>query len=171
MLKYVNGDATVPQGIQSLSVIAHLCNNKGKWGAGFTGALSARWPQPEMEYRRWFADGVHQGFRGGQTRFELGQIQIVPVYAMRGGAPCIVVANMIAQNGINKKGQNKCRVDYDALATALGEVREYLAWKDDGSVHMPRIGTGLACGDWSAIEPLIRLQLVEFGIDVTVYNG
>ena len=38
------------------------------------------------------------------------------------------------------------------------------------SVHMPRIGCGLAGGTWSRVEPLITERLVRRGIAVTVYD-
>jgi hypothetical protein len=40
----------------------------------------------------------------------------------------------------------------------------------EASVHMPRIGCGLAGGEWSRIEPLIVNSLCEKGVDVTVYD-
>ena len=36
------------------------------------------------------------------------------------------------------------------------------------SIHMPRIGTGLAQGDWSLIEPIIQDTLE--GLNVFVYD-
>ncbi len=38
------------------------------------------------------------------------------------------------------------------------------------SVHMPRIGCGLAGGRWPRVEPLIVERLVRRGIEVTVYD-
>ncbi|GGN44191.1 hypothetical protein GCM10012285_26520 [Streptomyces kronopolitis] len=38
------------------------------------------------------------------------------------------------------------------------------------SVHMPRIGCGLAGGVWSRVEPLISVRLARGGIPVTVYD-
>ncbi|MEX3101111.1 MULTISPECIES: Appr-1-p processing protein [unclassified Streptomyces] len=38
------------------------------------------------------------------------------------------------------------------------------------SVHMPRIGCGLAGGAWPRVEPLIAERLVREGIAVTVYD-
>jgi hypothetical protein len=35
---------------------------------------------------------------------------------------------------------------------------------------MPRIGCGLAGGDWSRIEPLIEESLVRRGLPVSVYD-
>ena len=38
------------------------------------------------------------------------------------------------------------------------------------SVHMPRIGCGLAGGKWEAIEPIITDELTSQGIEVSVYD-
>ncbi|WP_285749234.1 hypothetical protein [Lentzea sp. NBRC 105346] len=35
---------------------------------------------------------------------------------------------------------------------------------------MPRIGCGLAGGEWDRIEPLITSELVDHDIPVTVYD-
>ncbi|MFG2126703.1 hypothetical protein ACGFNV_02690 [Streptomyces sp. NPDC048751] len=40
----------------------------------------------------------------------------------------------------------------------------------EASVHMPRIGCGLAGGKWSRVEPLIAERLVKRGAAVTVYD-
>jgi O-acetyl-ADP-ribose deacetylase (regulator of RNase III) len=38
------------------------------------------------------------------------------------------------------------------------------------SVHLPRIGAGLAGGDWEIFSALIQKCLVDKGISVTVYD-
>ena len=38
------------------------------------------------------------------------------------------------------------------------------------SLHMPRIGCGLAGGDWSKVEPLLVEHLCGRGLAVTVYD-
>lgn len=40
----------------------------------------------------------------------------------------------------------------------------------EASVHMPRIGCGLAGGRWEKIEPIISDELTSHGIEVTVYD-
>ena len=40
----------------------------------------------------------------------------------------------------------------------------------NASVHMPRIGCGLAGGKWEKIEPIIEAELVTKGVDVYVYD-
>ena len=37
-------------------------------------------------------------------------------------------------------------------------------------IHMPRIGCGLAGGNWDQIEPLLEEHLAMAGFDVRVYD-
>ncbi|AOR30754.1 Appr-1-p processing protein [Streptomyces fodineus] len=153
-ITYVRGDATVPS-VKGAKVIAHVCNDIGGWGKGFVLALSRRWPEPEGAYRAWHRDRAHNDFG-------LGAVQLVRV------EPSVWVANMIGQRGI-RRGSKGVPVRYEAIDTALarlaGEVTGLGA-----SVHMPRIGCGLAGGTWSRIEPLVTERLVKRGIAVTVYD-
>ncbi len=78
------------------------------------------------------------------------------------------VANMIGQRGI-RTGSKGVPVRYDAIDTALTHLGERAAERD-ASVHMPRIGCGLAGGKWSRVEPLIVERLLGRGIAVSVYD-
>jgi hypothetical protein len=56
------------------SFIAHLCNDIGPWGAGFTAAVSNRWLQPSIVYHHFHMLNVV-----GEPTMELGTIQFVKV--------------------------------------------------------------------------------------------
>lgn len=60
-------------------------------------------------------------------------------------------------------------VRYEAIDAALGLLADRAA-ELGASVHMPRIGCGLAGGSWARVEPLVLRRLVERGIPVTVYD-
>jgi O-acetyl-ADP-ribose deacetylase (regulator of RNase III) len=60
-------------------------------------------------------------------------------------------------------------VRYEAIDRALAAVGDK-AVELGASVHMPRIGCGLAGGTWSRIEPLITARLTARSIPVTVYD-
>jgi O-acetyl-ADP-ribose deacetylase (regulator of RNase III) len=154
-LRYVVGDATAPQG-SGPAVIAHVCNDVGAWGAGFVLALSRRWRAPEAEYRRWYAE------RDGND-FAIGAVQLVPV------EPDVWVANMVGQTDLRRARDGTPPVRYAAIETALQDVAAR-ARELGASVHMPRIGCGLAGGDWARIEPLLESTLVAAGVDVVVYD-
>jgi O-acetyl-ADP-ribose deacetylase (regulator of RNase III) len=153
-ISYVRGDATVPS-VKGVKVIAHVCNDLGGWGKGFVLAISRRWPEPEAAYRAWHRDRASNDFGLGATQF----VQVGP-YAW--------VANMIGQRG-TRTGSKGVPVRYEAIDTALGSLADKAA-ELDASVHMPRIGCGLAGGKWSRVEPLVVERLVRRGIRVTVYD-
>lgn len=150
MIHYLIGDATVP--IQKPAIIAHLCNNVGAWGAGFVLAVSRRWKAPERAYRM---DGV----------WRLGTVQVVEC------EPGIQVGNLIAQDGISGWGNSRrdtCLVNWAALDDCLRQLA-VAARVRAASIHMPRIGMGLAgCRDWSCVEAILKTQLK--GLDVFVYD-
>lgn len=153
-IEYVQGDATTPRG-KGVKLIAHVCNDLGGWGKGFVLAISRRWPAPEAAYRRWHRE------RAGND-FGLGAVQYVQV------GPYLWVANMVGQRGM-RTGSKGVPVRYEAIDTALGALAEKAA-ELEASVHMPRIGCGLAGGKWSRVEPLIAQRLTGRGIPVTVYD-
>ncbi|MGV9290645.1 macro domain-containing protein [Streptomyces sp. NPDC003719] len=153
-IAYVRGDATAPS-VKGVKVIAHVCNDLGGWGKGFVLALSRRWPEPEAAYRAWHRDRA-------ANDFGLGAVQFVQV------EPCIWVANMIGQRG-TRTGSKGVPVRYEAIDTALGRVAARAA-ELNASVHMPRIGCGLAGGKWSRVEPLVTQRLTRQGLSVTVYD-
>lgn len=153
-IQYLKGDATSPQA-SGIKIIAHICNDIGGWGKGFVMTISKRWEQPEKEYRNWHRVR-------NENNFGLGEIQIVQVEKY------IYVANMIGQKGI-KTGSNGVPVRYDAIEQCLEKLSEE-AKELGASVHMPRIGCGLAGGKWEEIEPLIEKTVLEKGIETYVYD-
>jgi O-acetyl-ADP-ribose deacetylase (regulator of RNase III) len=117
-------------------MIVHICNNKNKWGKGFILPLSKLWPITKLKYHN--------------MKMNLGNVEIIKVHDRT------YVANMISQDGINYRNTKKIdRVDYQALYKCLEEV--FLFAKDHQlEVHMPKIGSGLAGGDWEKIEDIIN---------------
>lgn len=60
-------------------------------------------------------------------------------------------------------------IRYQAIEAGLAKVST-MAQELKASVHMPRIGCGLAGGKWELIEPIVERELVQLGVDVTVYD-
>ena len=153
MITYAKGDATKPSGTGN-KLIVHICNDIGKWGKGFVMAVSKRWPVPEQQYRQWYQS--KQGFA-------LGKVQFVQV------EPDIWVANMIGQYRLGKDAKGRPPIRYEVVRECLHKVATY-AKEMNATVHMPRIGCGLAGGTWDKIEPLIQSALADKGIPTTVYD-
>lgn len=162
-IKYVIGDATQPEG-DGNRIITHVCNDGGGWGAGFVLALSAWDPMPEIAYRRWHAAEV-DGPYVPSFPFALGKVQLVPfnILAQSG----VYVANMIAQ----RTNGSFPPLSYLALATCLNKVRIMANdMRPQATVHMPRIGCGLAGGTWPMVEQLVTHFLCGYDVPVTVYD-
>lgn len=152
MISYVVGDATEPKADGS-RIIVHICNDVGGWGRGFVLALSKKWKTPEAQYRQWYKDG---------SGFELGAVQFVEVEANLWVANLIGQRNIYAINGVPP-------IRYDAIRLGLDKVAKF-ALEKSASVHMPRIGCGLAGGNWDSVEPIIDEALCSQKILVTVYD-
>jgi O-acetyl-ADP-ribose deacetylase (regulator of RNase III) len=164
---YLQGDAANPQ-VDGNRIIAHVCNDIGAWGRGFVRSLSRRWPRAEDAYRRWHKDQenalVDPDLSSKATIGEplkLGAVQYVRVDSWDGPNETILhtyVANMVAQHGIgNRDGVPPIR--YDALQQCLEHVGFFAQTIGTASIHMPRIGCGLAGGEWSKVEPLVASAL------------
>jgi O-acetyl-ADP-ribose deacetylase (regulator of RNase III) len=167
-ITYLKGDATSPQA-KGAKVIAHICNDIGKWGAGFVMAVSKKWPSTRADYLDWanrnveYPRGVERG-----AKLALGRVQYLQVKSDHLGQPDIIVANMIAQAG-TKTGSKGPPIRYEALEKCLMDVaKNAKTW--GASVHMPRIGTGLAQGSWQVIEPIILKVLADTPVYVYDYE-
>ncbi|WP_328941636.1 macro domain-containing protein [Streptomyces sp. NBC_00250] len=154
-ITYVQGDATAPRG-EGVRIIAHVCNDIGAWGRGFVLAISRRWPAPEAAFRQWHRERE-------RNDHGLGAAQFVRV------EPELWVANLVGQRGIRTVRDTAVPVRYEAIDAALGLLADR-ATGLGASVHMPRIGCGLAGGSWERVEPLVVRRLVDRGIPVTVYD-
>lgn len=132
---YVKGDATEPVVTEGFRIITHICNDKGKWGAGFVLALSEKWKEPEAEYRKL-------------KTYELGNVQFVQVNENT------IVANIIGQHctGTDENGNPPIR--YNAVEEALKTVNSE-AIKLNATIHSPYMGCGLAGGIWGIMEAVI----------------
>jgi len=140
MIYHVIGNAMEP--IVLPAYICHIVNNKGLWGAGFVLAISKIDKRPEEAYRKL------QYLKINDDKYPLGKIQVVPI------SENISICNMIAQNGIRSK-INPIPLNYHALISCLNKINKK-AKRNNYTIHMPRIGAGLAGGDWIQIEKIIK---------------
>lgn len=156
-IHYVIGDATEPLETGN-RILAHGCNNFGAWGAGFTRALTAQWPQ--------VVDAYDEIIRKFPLPERGGQVSLIPVQKT------LWVAHVITQHGLIGPDNPK-PVRYEWLEKgfrALGKIAPNLTPNEDISIHMPRIGCGLGGGQWEKVEPLIQKYLCDVGLDVYVYD-
>lgn len=135
MIEYRTGDVlAVPE---RPIVLAHVVNDQGRWGAGFSGALSRRWPYARTSYIGWM-----------EKLPDFGAVSIVEL------EPGVLCAHLLAQRGCPGI------VHYPALHTNLTGLSALL---DAHLAHLPpstpvamvRLGCGLGRGSWERVEPLV----------------
>ena len=149
----LRGSALEPRGTGP-QIIGHIVNDKTpNWGAGFARAVRNKYPSVQKDFREW---GITN-----PDKFSLGNTKT----SMVSDELCIV--NMIAQHGYGESV--KPRIRYAALRDCLHQLKK-TALSKGASVHMPRIGTGYAGGNWSYILELIDEILVRNGTNVTIYS-
>lgn len=151
--KFLQGDALDPRG-DGFKIVAHIVNDATpNWGAGFALAVAKRYPQASHDFRDWI--------ESDRTHLSLGRSHLSILSDKLG------IFHMVAQHGYGRS--TKPLIRYNALEHCLQSLVA-VAKKNSASVHMPRIGTGHAGGNWSVIRELIEEILITANIRVTVYT-
>ncbi|NJN18318.1 MAG: hypothetical protein HC822_19705 [Oscillochloris sp.] len=78
------------------------------------------------------------------------------------------VANLIGQHDVRSRG-GVPPVRYEAIREGLRAVAVFARTQGAG-VQMPRIGAGLAGGNWETISAIAEAELACQGVEVTVYD-
>ena len=157
-IHYIIGDATLPIETEAENkLIVHCCNSLGAWGAGFVVPLGKRYPQAKESYKTY----INKNGRG-----YLGEVDEVKV------ADNIYVENLIGQSFLYKKSNGEIPCNYLAIKVGFQNIIEkWLTRAENYSIHMPRIGCGLAGGDWNTIENIIKETFIDIAnVDVFVYD-
>lgn len=179
-INYIKGDATRPKG-PGLKIITHCCNDIGAWGAGFVMALSKTYPEIEDGYLEWAKSSGdlyktwHEDYMG--TEFRLGGVLWTATgYPDPEPDATTTIYHIVGQRGVGRDRDGDPPIRYDALNEGFQKLRqlcEHMRRMNDGlevTVHMPRMGCGLAGGNWMRVETLIKNNLSNHGISVTVYD-
>jgi O-acetyl-ADP-ribose deacetylase (regulator of RNase III) len=155
-IKYIKGDATEPIIIgDKYSVICHCCNALGAWGKGFVVPLGQKYPIAREKYLK-FIKMTKEENRLGSVSFAKATDNII-------------VANIIGQFYTYPK-DGKIPLDYEALEKGFRSVIEMFQTNNIPlTVHMPKIGCGLAGGDWNRVEEIIKNTFINSNIEVYVY--
>lgn len=121
-------------------VIVHGCNAQGVMGSGVALAIRKKYPEAYDAYKSAYENGA----------LELGEV----VGAYSGDK---LILNAITQRFY---GRDKLKVyaDYEAIRDAFRSINEQCGYS---SVAIPKIGAGLANGDWSIIEKIIEAECTD----------
>lgn len=160
-LVYKVGDLISAAVNNEVQVIAHGCNCLCTMGSGIAPLIKSAFPyayEADCETRK--GDKLKLG------SFTVGD----PEHYGYSSGP--LVFNLYSQYNYTGRKYNRRDLDYNALYDALDLMAFELQCYDLGEelkVGLPKIGAGLAKGDWDIIEIMIKKTLCEAGYNVTIY--
>ncbi|ESX24580.1 hypothetical protein X755_19875 [Mesorhizobium sp. LNJC405B00] len=151
-LHFIHGDILAPRTIPPV-IVCQLVNDRAlRWGGGVARQMAKRFPKAEAEFGEWM--------KSKPKAERLGEVH----YAT---TPSFTLASLVAQEGFGPSGGTRIR--YQALAKAMATLADVTRHRG-ASLHMPRLGTGGAGGDWEVVEALIRQNFDGLDKGVWVYD-
>lgn len=158
IVNYIQGDITET----NIPNIAHGVNCQNKMGSGVAKSLFTKWPEVKEKYHIRCKRSIPELLLGDhQPEFLLGEHQAV--YLDNQGK---IIYNLFTQLNFGYDGIKY--VNYWAIAKCFMDVNEAIVRNDTvKELAIPKIGCGLAGGDWNIVEKIIDDATPD--IDVSVY--
>jgi O-acetyl-ADP-ribose deacetylase (regulator of RNase III) len=144
-LNYIQGDLLQT----SREVIGHCVNNRGGFGSGIAGQIAKKYPHVRKAYLRSYKQG----------EYSIGKIQLVRVNARQ------FIANMCMQDTYGGPG---IHIVYDAVGEAFTKLIKYCEERKF-NIAIPKVGSGLAGGDWNRIAEIIEKIMGNSPVEIDVY--
>lgn len=141
-ITYIKGDLFATD----VKLMVHGCNALGVMGAGVARIVRTKYPEAEAAYIKEIDAG----------ELVLGGVQFVPTKGK-------IIANAITQANVGSGLQ----VSYNAVRKCMKEIKKFMGENNLTKVAMPKIGAGLAGGDWDVLSKIIDDELR--GKEVIVY--
>ena len=150
--RYIKGDITETE----LDFIAHGVNCQNKMGSGVAKALFTKFPEVKTEYHK-FCERAKSSVEKFGTKNLLGEVQYVE-------SKDKIICNCFTQDNFGYDG--KRYVNYRAIVDCFFLLK--LERKGE-TIAIPKIGCGLAGGDWNIVEQLIN-DTVGDDLEIWVYE-
>ena len=126
-------------------IICHQTNCQGVMGSGVAKALYEKWPKVRYSYMDCFTE-FNAGVEGENFLGEVDDIQMHP-----GGK---VVVNCFTQQYFG--GDGRLYLSCEALRTCMKNLIKVCEYHGVDEVAMPKIGCGLAGGDWNKVKTILE---------------
>lgn len=152
--RYIKGDITETE----LKYIAHGVNCQNTMGSGVAKALFTKWPEVKSEYHKYCLDKP--------PKYLLGKSHIVGKTHDNK-----YIFNLFTQENFGYDG-NKY-VNYSAVVDGFKFILECAEDSRIGEITklaIPKIGCGLAGGNWTFMEQLIN-DTISDRIEIWVYDN
>jgi O-acetyl-ADP-ribose deacetylase (regulator of RNase III) len=161
----INGDLISLAKKGKFDVITHGCNCMSNMGAGIAVPMNYTFDcsRFDMELQ-------------GPSMLKLGNIDfqhfVLGEYSMwnledadnKKGEPILTVVNSYTQN---RPGIRFKPLDYEALTLCMRKINYQFKGMHIG---LPKIGAGLAGGDWNRIKEIIKTELTDCKVTVVIYD-
>jgi len=150
-MKEVNGDLLAKAENGEFDVIIHGCNCFHTMGGGIAYFVKKKWPEA------FTADlGTVMG-----SEDKLGSYSFANVTTENGN---LIVINAYTQFGF---GTQECDLDYTALSDVFNKIKKDFSGLRFG---IPKIGAGLAGGNWDEISAIIEKEMVGEDLTLVIFG-
>lgn len=146
----INGDLVTLAKEGKFNVIAHGCNCFCTMGAGIAPHMALVFGCDKFRLE----DSAYKGDIN-----KLGQIDYVRI------PDGVWVINAYTQYGVSRHVR---ALDYDALTLCLRKINFRFNGRHIG---LPKIGCGLAGGDWKVVKEIIIKELSSCDVTIVIYNN
>lgn len=167
MVKYkeITGDLIAIALKGNFDVIAHGCNCMSKMGAGLAVQMNRSFDCSSFEMENW-GPNIHKLGCIDYETFVLGKNGH---WNIRNGGniehyPIFYVVNAYTQYYPSVRTKP---LDYEALTLCMRKINHTFKGKRIG---LPKIGAGLAGGEWLRIRTIIELELKDCDTTVVIYK-
>ena len=151
-------------------VITHGCNCLSNMGAGIAPQMAKAFGADEFEMEKWGPTIEKLGCIDWQT-VVLGKNSIWSLKDYKNNVDDkeLTVVNSYTQFRYGKSSEDEVSkpLDYEALTLCLRKINTLFGGKHVG---LPKIGAGLAGGDWNRIQKIIQTELKDMKISVVIYK-
>jgi O-acetyl-ADP-ribose deacetylase (regulator of RNase III) len=172
MINYteIDGDLITLAKAGTFDVIAHGCNCHSTMGAGIAPQMAKAFGCDRFSMELWGSDVNKLGNIDYQT-VVLGENTIWSLedYKNNRNEPELIVVNAYTQfnYGRNHADGDAKPLSYEALTLCMKKMNVLFAGKHIG---LPKIGAGLAGGDWEKIKGIIQRELRDCQVTVVNYK-
>lgn len=150
MIRYQFGDLLEAEE----AIIVHQVNCQGVMGAGIAAQIRKKWPEVYRDYIFYFNGHRSRPDLLGEVRFTM----------IKKENYCKYIASLFGQENYGRGGRF---TNYEALYEGLEHIAFVTKALKKKSVAMPKIGCGLAGGEWKIVEAMIETLFKD--IEVVVY--
>ncbi|MBC9704975.1 MAG: macro domain-containing protein [Enterococcus sp.] len=151
-MKFITGNILDLAENGAFDVIIHGCNCETNMGAGLAKSIAERYPAAEQ------VDNATANISPAEKLGEFSGVMINNV----------TIINAYIQEHARGYGSGETLVDYDAVRQVFRSIADNFSGQ---RIAYPKLGAGLAGGDWNTIAEIIDEELAGEDHTLVIFNG